>query len=152
MPSQAFGHCLWQRRHQSTSGLDHEFRGVLLGFCEECRRCEPFVAAKTHSRQRYYRICPCKVNATLTSTFEWADHYSILYSKCACIACFRSSPSLPSVLFRYFLQLEEKRCGFISAVVSRQAKVGGHADMNDSVLALQRVTSSVLVCLKRKFF
>jgi len=33
-----------------------------------------------------------------------------------------------------------------------QAKVGGHADMIDSVLALQHVTSSVLVCLKRKVF
>ena len=42
---------------------------------------------------------------------------------------------------------KEKRRGFISAVVSTQAKVGGHADMIDSVLALQRVTSSVLVCL-----
>jgi len=49
------------------------FEGFFLGFCEECRRCEPFVAAKTHSRQRYYRLCPCKVNATLTSTLEWAD-------------------------------------------------------------------------------
>jgi len=56
------------------------------------------------------------------------------------------------VLFRFFLQLEQKRCCFVSAVVSRQAKVGGHADMINSVLALQRVTSSVLVCLKRKFF
>ena len=47
---------------------------------------------------------------------------------------------------------KEKRCGFISAVVSRQAKVSSHADMIDCVLALQCVNSSVLVGLKRKFF
>jgi len=30
--------------------------------------------------------------------------------------------------------------------------VGGHADMIEKVLVLQRVTLSVLGCLKRKFF
>ena len=52
-----------------------------------------------------------------------------------------------------WLQQAYVRCGWAGSddFVLPQAKVGGHADMIDSVLALWCVTSSVLVCLKRKF-
>ena len=41
---------------------------------------------------------------------------------------------------------------YFSGCEQTRAKVSSHADMIDSVLALQCVTSSVLVSLKRKFF
>ena len=47
--------------------------------------------------------------------------------------------------FQIFPATRKEAARLYFSVVSRQAKVGGHADMIDSVLALQRVTSSVLV-------
>jgi len=54
--------------------------------------------------------------------------------------------------FQIFPATRTEAVLFVSAVVSRQAKGGGHADMIDCVLALQHVTSSMLVCLNGKFF